>query len=68
MPVVIGLSEHGVNHRSGVEAGLGISYDFLARKGSIFSGRVTVKASYTHLLGVGPPRYIDLTTLMGLCF
>jgi hypothetical protein len=68
VPVVLGLSEHGMNHRSGIETGLGLSYDLPARKNSIISGRVGVKASVTHLLGVGSPRYVDLTTLVGLCF
>lgn len=67
-PVVLGLSEHGVHHRSGLETGLGLSYDLPARKGSPISGRVGVKASVTHLLGEGSPRYVDLTTLVGLCF
>ena len=68
VPVVLGLSENGVNHRSGIETGLGLSYDFPARKGGALSGRIGVKASVTHLLGVGSPRYVDLTTLVGLCF
>lgn len=68
VPVVIGLSEHGVNHRSGIETGLGVSYDLFARKGVPVSGRIGVKASLTQFLGVGPPRYIDLTTLVGVCF
>ncbi len=68
VPVVIGLSEHGVHHRSGVETGLGLAYDLPARKRAIFSGRIGVKASVTHLLGEGSPRYVELTTLVGLCF
>jgi hypothetical protein len=68
VPVIIGLSEHGVNHRSGVETGLGLSYDLSGRKGSGLSARVSVRASVTHLLGVGPPRYVELATLVGVCF
>ncbi len=68
IPVVLGLSENGVNHRSGLETGLGLSYDLPGRKGAPVSGRVGVKVSVTHLLGVGSPRYVDLTTLVGLCF
>ncbi len=70
IPVVLGLSEHdgGIHHRSGIETGLGLTYDLPARKGVPVSGRIGVKASFTALLGDGPPRYIDLTTLVGLCF
>lgn len=68
LPAILGLSEHGVHHRTGLETGLGLSYDLWGRRGSLFSGRVGVKASVTHLLGEGPPRYVDLTTLVGLCF
>ncbi len=68
LPVVLGLSEHGVQHRSGLETGLGLSYELPGRKGSGLSGRVSVRASVTHLLGVGSPRYVDLATLVGLCF
>lgn len=68
VPVVIGLSEHGVHHRSGLETGLGLSYDVFARRGVPVAGRVGVKVSVTHLLGEGSPRYVDLTTLVGLCF
>lgn len=68
IPAVIGLSEHGVHHRSGIETGLGIAYDLRGRKGLPIGGRVGVKASVTHLLGEGAPRYIELTTLVGLLF
>lgn len=70
IPVVLGLSEHenGIHHRSGIETGLGLVYELRARKGSAISGRIGVKAAFTALLGEGPPRYVDLTTLIGLCF
>ena len=70
IPVVLGLSEHdgGIHHRSGIETGIGVSYDLFARKGVPVSGRIGVKASLTSLLGDGSPRYVDLTTLVGLCF
>lgn len=70
IPVVLGLSEHdgGIHHRTGIETGMGLSYDLFARKGLPVSGRIGVKASLTSLLGDGSPRYVDLTTLVGLCF
>ena len=66
--VVLGLSEHGVHHRSGLETGLGVAYERPGRKGVPVSGRVGIKASITHLLGEGVPRSFDFTTLVGLCF
>lgn len=70
IPVVLGLSEHdgGIHHRTGIETGIGVSYDLFARKGVWGAGRIGVKASLTSLLGDGSPRYVDLTTLVGLCF
>lgn len=68
VPAVLGLSEHGVHHRSGIETGLGLAYDLRARKGVPVGGRIGVKASVTHLLGDGAPRYVELTTLVGLTF
>jgi hypothetical protein len=68
IPAVIGLSEHHVNHRSGIETGLGVAYDLRGRKGLPVGGRIGVKASVTHLLGAGAPRYVELTTLVGLIF
>ena len=65
---VLGLSEDGVNHRSGLDTGLGLSMDFPHRKDSRFGGRLNVRASLTHLLGLGPPRYLDLTMSIGLIF
>lgn len=67
LPAVLGLSEHGVNHRSGIETGLGIAYDVRVKRLPI-GGRVGVKASVTHLLGAGVPRYVELTTLVGVTF
>jgi hypothetical protein len=68
IPAIVGLSEHHVNHRSGLETGLGVTYDLRGRKGLPIGGRVGVKASVTHLLGTGSPRYVELTTLVGLIF
>lgn len=68
IPAIVGLSEHHVNHRSGIETGLGVAYDLRGRKGLPIGGRIGVKASVTHLLGTGSPRYVELTTLVGLIF
>ncbi len=64
---LLGLSshgEHGVHHRSGLETGLGLSYDLI--HGHRFGLRVNLRASMTHLLGEGPTRYVDLLGTVGL--
>ena len=66
---ILGLSshgEHGVNHRSGLDTGLGLSIDVLRFGG--FGLRANVRASLVQLLGDGPPRYIDVTGTVGLTF
>ncbi len=64
----LGLSEDGVNHRSGFTAGLGIAYDLPMSKSSGFSGRLHARLAWTELLGVGPPRYFDAMVGVGVCF
>ena len=64
----LGLSEDGVDHRSGLDTGLGVSFDLPLRKDGLFAGRLNARASLTQLLGAGPPRYVDLTASIGLCF
>jgi hypothetical protein len=67
---ILGLSshgEHGVNHRSGLDSGLGLSFDFRRILGS-FGGRLNVRASMVNLLGDGPPRYLDLMATFGVIF
>lgn len=68
VPAIIGLSEHGVHHRSGLETGAGVTYDLPARKGLPIGGRLGGKLSVTHLLGEGAPRTIELSLLAGLRF
>ncbi len=66
---VLGLSshgEHGVNHRSGLDTGLGLSFEFLRLGGWGF--KANLRASLVQLLGDGPPRYIDVTGTIGLTF
>ena len=64
----LGLSEDGVNHRSGLDAGLGLSFELPRAREATFAGRLNARASITNLLGSGPPRYVDLTLSVGLCF
>lgn len=60
-------SHHGVIHRNGIETGLGVAYQLPLGR-TAFAMRVTLKASVTHFFEPGPPRYVDLTTLVGFCF
>ncbi len=68
VPLVLGLSENGVNHRSGGEVGLGLSYDIPRFGLDWLAGRLSVRATVTDLLGVGPPLYAELLTSLGVCF
>lgn len=64
---VLGLSshgEHGVRHRSGLDTGLGLSFDLI--RGKRFGARLNVRASMTNLLGEGPSRYVDLLASLGV--
>lgn len=65
LPFALGLSEHGVTHRSGADLGLGLSSDF-SNKAVGFRGRLGLRASVTHLLGSGAPRSLDLLFSVGL--
>lgn len=56
-----------VLHRNGIETGLGIAYQVPLGR-SAFAARLTAKASVTHFFEAGPPRYVELTTLVGFCF
>lgn len=64
-----GVSHSGhaasVKHRNGIETGLGVAFDFPVGR---FALRLTVKASLTHFFELGPPNYVELTSLLGFCF
>ncbi len=68
LPVALGLSEDGVNHRSGLEAGVGVSYELPPRAPDRLHGRVGVRAAVAQMLGSGPPRYVDLVLSLGIAF
>lgn len=64
---LLGTSEHGVHHRSGVELGVGASFDVVQfRKGAV-GLRVGVRATAALFLGAGPA-YGDLLTTLGTTF
>jgi hypothetical protein len=68
---ILGLSshgEHGVDHRSGLDSGVGVSADFAHLFGSRYGVRINLRASLMHLMGEGPLRYADLLTTVGLIF
>ena len=56
-----------LHHRSGVDTGLGVSFDL--RFGSRIGARFNLRGSVTSLVaGHGPPRYVDLLGTVGLIF
>lgn len=61
-------SSHGVLHRNGLETGAGVAYQLPLGRSSPFAARLTLKAAVTHFFEAGPPRYVELTTLVGFCF
>ncbi len=63
---LLGLSEHGVHHRTGVELGLGASLDLPARAAGRLAGRIGAKFAVTQLLGEGAPRHFELQLTMGV--
>ena len=68
---ILGLSshaDHGVNHRSGIDTGLGLSFDLRNLAGSSFGFRFNLRATLTSLLGDGPKRYAELMGTVGLIF
>lgn len=65
---VLGLSEHGVHHRSGIDTGLGLSFT-LRPPGWRVGAKLNVRGTVTSLVaGHGPARYVDLFTTLGLVF
>jgi hypothetical protein len=65
---LLGLSTHGVNHRSGLELGAGASYDFPRRAHDRLAGRIGLRATMVQLWGVGPPRYAEVLASVGVLF
>ncbi len=65
---LLGLSENGVNHRSGFTAGVGLSYELPPGHGSKLAGRLQARLAWTELLGVGSPRSIDALIGVGVAF
>jgi hypothetical protein len=65
--VTLTQSEH-LHHRTGVDTGIGVVFDFPGRRAGGLAGRLTTRVSIAHFLGAGPPRYVDFTTTVGLCF
>jgi len=65
---IFGLSNHGVNHRSGLELGLGMAYEFPRFSPWKIATRVGTRLTFTQFFGdAGPPRYLDLTMTAGVC-
>lgn len=64
---VLGLSETGVSHRSGVELGLGTSWDMVRWREGHLGLRLLVRATVALLLGTGP-QYGGLQMGCGVTF
>jgi hypothetical protein len=66
---VFGLSEQGVHHRSGAEAGLGFAYELPRLLTDAIRGRVGARLTCTGFFGdTYPPYYLDLTVMTGISF
>jgi hypothetical protein len=65
---LLGLSTHGVNHRSGLEVGAGASYDFPRLANDRLAGRIGLRATMAQLWGIGPPRYAEVLASVGVLF
>lgn len=66
---IFGLSEQGVHHRSGAEAGLGFSWQLPRILTDVVRGKIGARLTFTQFLGDSyPPRYLDLTLTAGLAF
>src|SRR5262249_37661696 len=65
----LGLSEHGVHHRTGGGVGLGFAYELPKILTDVVRGKVGARATFTQfLMDSYPPRYLDLTGTIGIVF
>lgn len=64
---ILGTSENGVRHRSGLELGLGASFDVLQLRRGTLGLRVGLRATAALFLGAGPA-YGELLTTLGTTF
>jgi hypothetical protein len=72
IPTVLGLSEEGVVHRTGLDLGVGMQTDLPVSFPTLMKDavhtRFGVRLSSTLLLGAGPPASLDLVGTLGILF
>lgn len=68
LPILTGLSEQGVTHRTGGEAGVGIVYDFPKIRAGSLAGRAGLRFTTVALLGGGAPFTTELLGTFGVLF
>ena len=64
---LLGTSEHGTHHRSGIEFGGGISFDIVQFRDAAIGLRAGLRATAAIFLGSGPA-YGDLSVTLGTTF
>lgn len=64
---LLGTSEHGTHHRTGIEFGLGASFDVIQFREGAIGLRLGLRATAALFLGTGPV-YGDLLTTLGTTF
>ena len=65
---MLGLSDHGEIHRSGIDLGAGITIDLPRSELEKHDLRLLLRATVTHMLGTGPVRSVDLLLGLGASF
>lgn len=65
---LLGLSEHGVGHRTGAETGLGVAFNIPKSGAAPFAGRLTARVNGVWLAGSGNPVTMNLEVGAGACF
>lgn len=68
LPIIFGLSENGVGHRTGADIGGGLVYDFPKVREQTLAGRAGVRLSTVALLGAGAPLSVELLGTFGVLF
>lgn len=66
--VSLGLSEDGVIHRTGLDVGLGVAWEFSKVRPGTLPGRLGLRASMVSLLGSGAPRTFEALATFGVGF
>lgn len=68
VPILLGLSEEGVNHRTGADVGVGVVHDFPKLRPGTLAGRAGLRVNAVALLGHGAPVTAELLWTFGVLF